>query len=135
MFEVMIKAENFADLRARMVELMADLDGKTATPQTGQVLYPEVAPAAPVTPMAVPASYPVTPPPVAAPAVNIPTSAIAEKYTLDQLQVAMGGLVDAGKMPTVQKIMTDFGVCAVTEIPEDSYPALVTKLRQEGAKI
>lgn len=91
----------------------------------------------PVTAIAVPAP-PVsqTPPPTApasATVPTVPTTAVAPAYRLDQLQMAMAGLMDQGK--DIQGILQAFGVDAIAQIPEDQYGALATKLIEMGAKL
>lgn len=65
----------------------------------------------------------------------IPTTDIAQGFSLEQIQRAMGGMRDAGKMDTLMRIMAEFGVKSVGELSKDSYPAVVMRLREEGAQI
>ncbi|WP_346904613.1 hypothetical protein [Faecalicatena contorta] len=66
---------------------------------------------------------------------GLPTTAVAQEYTQDQVAVAMSGLMDAGKRDTVTQILASFGVQALLQIPKDRYPELVLKLREAGANI
>lgn len=66
---------------------------------------------------------------------GLPTTAVAQEYTQDQVAVAMSGLMDAGKRDTVTQILASFGVQALLQIPKERYPELVLKLREAGANI
>lgn len=98
-------------------------------PNYGQA--PAVTPVQPV-----PAAPPVQMPPVAtAPVSVIPTTAVAQAYTLEQLQVAAAGLSGMGKMPQVMGILQQFGIQAMTELPPERYGDFATALREAGAQI
>lgn len=115
------------------------------TPPTGQApAVPPVqtvaqpAPAAPATPQPAPAQQPpVTPPPSqSAPAAQpLPTTAVAQEYTQDQISVAMAGLVSQGKQPEIMALIQGFGVSSLVELPKEQYGALAVKLREMGAQI
>lgn len=66
---------------------------------------------------------------------GLPTTAVAQEYTQDQVAVAMSGLMDAGKRDMVTQILASFGVQALLQIPKERYPELVLKLREAGANI
>lgn len=66
---------------------------------------------------------------------GIPTTAVVQEYTQDQVAVAMSGLMDAGKRDVVTQILASFGVQALLQIPKEHYPELVLKLREAGANI
>lgn len=66
---------------------------------------------------------------------QVPTTAVAQGYTIDQLQVAAAGLTNAGKMPQVMGILQQFGIQAMTELPKDQYGNFATALREAGAQI
>lgn len=94
-----------------------------ATPQQtyGQVV--QQAPPAMAMPQAV---VPVTP---------VPTTAVAQEYTLEQLQVAAAGLSSMGKMAQIMGILQQFGIQAMTELPKERYGEFATALREAGAQI
>lgn len=71
----------------------------------------------------------------AVPVQGIPTTAVAQEYTQDQIAVALTGLIDTGKRETVLQILGMFGAQALTQIPKERYPELVLKLREAGANI
>ncbi len=65
----------------------------------------------------------------------IPTSHVAQAYTIEQLQTAMASLVDAGKMEEIRALLNSFGVPSIMGLQPDQYGALATALRGMGAQI
>lgn len=65
----------------------------------------------------------------------LPTTAVAQEYTQDQISVAMAGLVSQGKQPEIMALIQDFGVSSLVELPKEQYGALAVKLREMGAQI
>ena len=65
----------------------------------------------------------------------IPTSHVAQAYTVEQLQMAMAPLVDAGKMEEIRALLNSFGVPSIMDLQPDQYGALATALRGMGAQI
>lgn len=65
----------------------------------------------------------------------VPTTAVAQEYTQDQLAVACAGLVNQGKQPRLMQILQGFGVAALVDLPKERYGELATALRAEGAVI
>jgi outer membrane biosynthesis protein TonB len=72
-------------------------------------------------------------PPVQQQQSAVPTT--EAKYTMQQLGVAATQLMDAGKIDVIHKIMAEFQVPALMELPEAQYGAFATKLREAGANI
>ena len=70
----------------------------------------------------------------AAPAA-VPTTAMAQAYTIEQLQVAAAGLTGMGKTPQLMGILQQFGIQAMTELPRERYGEFATALREAGAQI
>lgn len=66
---------------------------------------------------------------------KIPTTYTAQEYTQEQIAKAMTVMVDKCGIEKVQKIMADFGVRALTELPKEKYVQLATILREMGANI
>lgn len=58
-----------------------------------------------------------------------------KSYTFDDLAVASAKLRDDGKLNELVAILKDFGVQAITELPEDRYPDFAERLRQLGADL
>ena len=66
---------------------------------------------------------------------QVPTTAVAQEYTIEQLQVAAAGLTSSGKMPQVMGILQSFGIQAMTELQKTQYGAFAAALREAGAQI
>lgn len=79
---------------------------------------------------------PVQQPPVMAPIQSVvPTTAVAQEFSYDQLAVAAAGLMNAGKGTQLHAILQQFGVQAMTELPKERYGEFATAIRAEGAVI
>ena len=63
----------------------------------------------------------------------VPTSAVVNTYTRDQLAVAASGLINMGKQQRLLEILHGFGVQALTELPENLYGAFAGAIKVEGA--
>ena len=102
---------------------------------------PVVSTAAPVPTAQAPVQQPIAQTPVAQSVVEvqqsaaIPTSHVAQSYTVEQLQMAMAPLVDAGKMEEIRGLLNSFGVPSIMDLQPDQYGALATALRGMGAQI
>lgn len=88
-------------------------------------------------PVSVPVSAPINQAPVqpAPQSGVVPTAAVTTTYTMEQLAVAMTGLIDAGKTQQVQSIMSSFGVQTLMEVPQERYGELAGKMKECGAVI
>ena len=64
---------------------------------------------------------------------TVPTS--APVFTQDQLALAATKLMDQGKMPELQKVLSAMGVKALTELAPEKYEAFAAAIRELGAKI
>lgn len=113
-------------------------------PQMPYYQAPPITPqqsAAPTAPGALPGQIPMgaapQAPPTQAPPMQgqIPTTAVPQSYTQDQIAVAMTGLVDRGMQPVVMQILGQFGAMSLQQLPKEQYPALVGELRKAGANI
>lgn len=116
--------------------MTAPMPQQASVPQSfpGQTAQPAGNPT-PVPVMPAPTAS-VTPAALGAPAAPVvPTTAVGQAYTQDQLAVAMTGLVDQGKMQAVMGILAQMGAQALTEVPKERYPELVLLLREAGAVI
>ena len=93
-------------------------------------------PAAPVVPTSV--SVPTTPEPQPAPPAP-PTPAVpvapVKEYTLEEIQVALQPLMDAGRTNEIVGLMQKYKVASLPELPKDQFPSLVVDLRNMGARI
>ena len=89
---------------------------------------PTVSPVAPTAPTA-PITEPTTP---VTPAVPV---APVKEYTLEEIQVAMQPLMDAGKIDQIITLVQRYGVSSLPEITKDRYGELITDLRALGARL
>lgn len=90
-------------------------------------------PVAPVVPTSV--SVPTTPePPQAPPTPAVPVAPVKE-YTLEEIQVALQPLMDAGRTNEIVGLMQKYKVTSLPELPKDQFPNLVVDLRNMGARI
>lgn len=112
-----------------------------STPLSVASTQPVVSTAAPVPTAQAPVQQPTAQTPVAQPVAEvqqpaaIPTSHVAQPYTIEQLQTAMASLVDAGKMEDIRALLSGFGVPSIMGLQPDQYGALATALRGMGAQI
>lgn len=114
-------------------------DPPTAPVVPATVQAPPVAPVAQPTPVApvVPTSVsvPTTPePPQAQPTPAVPVAPVKE-YTLEEIQVALQPLMDAGRTNEIVGLMQKYKVASLPELPKDQFPNLVVDLRNMGARI
>lgn len=98
----------------------------------------QVITAAPIAPAT---HTPVTTAPIA-PTAPTPTqvtpapTAPAAEYTTDQLALACGALVDAGKVNELADLLNNkFGVAALPNLPKEQYNAFAVAIREMGAQI
>lgn len=111
----------------------------TAPVVPATVQAPPVAPVAQPTPVApvVPTSVsvPTTPePPQAQPTPAVPVAPVKE-YTLEEIQVALQPLMDAGRTNEIVGLMQKYKVASLPELPKEQFPNLVVDLRNMGARI
>jgi hypothetical protein len=98
---------------------------------TAPVEQPSVQPEPTVSTVAptVPITEPTTP---VTPAVPV---APVKAYTLEEIQVAMQPLMDAGKIDQIITLLQRYGVSSLPEITKDRYGELITDLRALGARL
>lgn len=111
----------------------------TAPVVPATVQAPPVAPVAQPTTVApvVPASVsvPTTPEPTQAPPTPAVPVAPVKEYTLEEIQVALQPLMDAGRTNEIVGLMQKYKVASLPELPKDQFPNLVVDLRNMGARI
>lgn len=90
-------------------------------------------PAAPVVPTSV--SVPTTPEPTQAQTTPAVPVAPVKDYTLEEIQVALQPLMDAGRTNEIVGLMQKYKVASLPELPKDQFPNLVVDLRNMGARI
>lgn len=111
----------------------------TAPVVPATVQAPPVAPVAQPTPVApvVPTSVsvPTTPEPTQTPPTPAVPVAPVKEYTLEEIQVALQPLMDAGRTNEIVGLMQKYKVASLPELPKDQFPNLVVDLRNMGARI
>ncbi|MGO4345508.1 hypothetical protein AB4Z45_08450 [Paenibacillus sp. MCAF9] len=118
--------------QATTAPIQAPTQTYTAPTQQAQLQYG--APADTVPTSATPSYVQGTvPPQQPAPPSGVPT--IAQGYTMEQLGVAAGPLVDAGQGPTLTGWLQQYGAQSLTQLPKELYGEFATFLRSLGAKI
>lgn len=111
----------------------------TAPVAPATVQAPPVAPVAqpttvaPVVPTSV--SVPTTPEPQQAPPTPAVPVAPVKEYTLEEIQVALQPLMDAGRTNEIVGLMQKYKVASLPELPKEQFPNLVVDLRNMGARI
>lgn len=111
----------------------------TAPVVPATVQAPPVAPVAqpttvaPVVPTSV--SVPTTPEPQQAPPAPAVPVAPVKEYTLEEIQVALQPLMDAGRTNEIVGLMQKYKVASLPELPKEQFPNLVVDLRNMGARI
>jgi hypothetical protein len=100
-------------------------------PPVAPVAHPT--PVAPVVPTSV--SVPTTPEPMQAPPTPAVPVAPVKEYTLEEIQVALQPLMDAGRTNEIVGLMQKYKVASLPELPKDQFPNLVVDLRNMGARI
>lgn len=105
-----------------------------ATAETAPVApVAQPAPVAPVVPTSV--SVPTAPEPQQAPPTPAVPVAPVKEYTLEEIQVALIPIMDAGRTNEIVGLMQKYGVSDLTKVPKDSYPQLIQDIRNMGARI
>lgn len=110
---------------------------ESSTPLNAAPTQPVASTVVPVPTAQAPVQQPVAQTPVTEvqQSAAIPTSHVAQAYTVEQLQMAMAPLVDAGKMEEIRALLNSFGVPSIMDLQPDQYGALATALRGMGAQI
>lgn len=93
----------------------------------------QLTPVAPVVPTSM--SVPTTPEPTQAPPTPAVPVAPVKEYTLEEIQVALQPLMDAGRTNEIVGLMQKYKVASIPELPKDQFPNLVVDLRNMGARI
>lgn len=96
-----------------------------------------VAQPAPVAPPVVPTSVsvPTIPGPQQVPVTPAVPVAPVKEYTLEEIQVALQPLMDAGRTNEIVGLMQKYKVASLPELPKEQFPNLVVDLRNMGARI
>lgn len=145
MIRITFEAKNYVSLCEELKLLLSYSNiPTTEEPPTAPVVpatvqTPPVAPVAQPTPVApvVPTSVsvPTTPEPMQAPPTPAVPVAPVKEYTLEEIQVALQPLMDAGRTNEIVGLMQKYKVASLPELPKDQFPNLVVDLRNMGARI
>ena len=145
MIRVTFEAKNYVSLCEELKTFLnysnipTTKEPPTAPVVPATVQAPPVAPVAqpttvaPVVPTSV--SVPTTPEPTQAPPTPAVPVAPVKEYTLEEIQVALQPLMDAGRTNEIVGLMQKYKVTSLPELPKDQFPNLVVDLRNMGARI
>ncbi len=145
MIRITFEAKNYVSLCEELKTCLSYSNiPTTEEPPTAPVVpatvqAPPVAPVtqpttvAPVAPTSAPA--PTTPAPQqVTPTPAVPVAPVKE-YTLEEIQVALQPIMDAGRTNEIVGLMQKYKVASLPELPKEQFPNLVVDLRNMGARI
>ena len=155
MIRITFEAKNYVSLCEELKLFLSYSNiPTTEEPPTAPVApatAPPVAPVAQPTPVApvAPVTQPTTVAPVVPTSVSVPTTpepqqapttpavpvAPVKEYTLEEIQVALIPIMDAGRTNEIVGLMQKYGVSDLTKVPKDSYHQLIQDIRNMGARI
>lgn len=111
----------------------------TATVVPATVQAPPVSPVTQPTTVAPVALTSAPAPTTPAPQQVTPTPAVpvapVKEYTLEEIQVALQPIMDAGRTNEIVGLMQKYKVASLPELPKEQFPNLVVDLRNMGARI
>lgn len=145
MIRITFEAKNYVSLCEELKTFLSYSNIPTTEEPPTAPVVPATVQAPPVAPVAQPAtvapvvptsvSVPTTPePPQAPPTPAVPVAPVKE-YTLEEIQVALQPLMDAGRTNEIAGLMQKYKVASLPELPKDQFPNLVVDLRNMGARI
>lgn len=145
MIRITFEAKNYISLCEELKLFLSYSNIPTTKEPPTAPVVPATVQAPPVAPVAQPAtvapvvptsvSVPTTPePPQAQPTPAVPVAPVKE-YTLEEIQVALQPLMDAGRTNEIVGLMQKYKVASLPELPKDQFPNLVVDLRNMGARI
>lgn len=145
MIRITFEAKNYVSLCEELKLFLSYSNIPTTEEPPTAPVVPATVQAPPVAPVAQPAtvapvvptsvSVPTTPePPQAQPTPAVPVAPVKE-YTMEEIQVALIPIMDAGRTNEIVGLMQKYGVSDLTKVPKDSYPQLIQDIRNMGARI
>lgn len=145
MIRITFEAKNYVSLCEELKLFLSYSNIPTTEEPPTAPVAPATVQAPPVAPVAQPAtvapvvptsvSVPTTPePPQAQPTPAVPVAPVKE-YTLEEIQVALQPLMDAGRTNEIVGLMQKYKVASLPELPKEQFPNLVVDLRNMGARI
>lgn len=145
MIRITFEAKNYVSLCEELKLFLSYSNIPTTKEPPTAPVVPATVQAPPVAPVAQPAtvapvvptsvSVPTTPEPQQAPPTPVVPVAPVKEYTLEEIQVALQPLMDAGRMNEIVGLMQKYKVASLPELPKDQFPNLVVDLRNMGARI
>lgn len=146
MIRITFEAKNYVSLCEELKLFLSYSNIPTTEEPPSAPVVPATAEPAPVAPVAQPApvappvvptsvSVPTTPGPQQVPATPAVPVAPVKEYTLEEIQVALQPLMDAGRTNEIVGLMQKYKVASLPELPKDQFPNLVVDLRNMGARI
>ena len=145
MIRITFEAKNYVSLCEELKTFLNDSNIPTTKEPPTAPVVPATVQAPPVAPVAQPAtvapvvptfvSVPTTPEPMQAPPTPAVPVAPVKEYTLEEIQVALQPLMDAGRTNEIVGLMQKYKVASLPELPKDQFPNLVVDLRNMGARI
>lgn len=145
MIRITFEAKNYVSLCEELKMFLSYSNIPTTEEPPTAPVVPATVQAPPVAPVAQPTtvapvvptsvSVPTTPEPMQAPPTPAVPVAPVKEYTLEEIQVALQPLMDAGRTNEIVGLMQKYKVTSLPELPKDQFPNLVVDLRNMGARI
>nr|DAD98756.1 MAG TPA: hypothetical protein [Myoviridae sp. ctPT18] len=145
MIRITFEAKNYVSLCEELKLFLSYSNIPTTEEPPTAPVVPATVQAPPVAPVAQPAtvapvvptsvSVPTTPEPQQVPPTPAVPVAPVKEYTLEEIQVALQPLMDAGRTNEIVGLMQKYKVASLPELPKDQFPNLVVDLRNMGARI
>lgn len=152
MIRVTFEAKNYVSLCEELKLFLSYSNIPTTEEPPIAPVVPATVQAPPVAPVAQPATVAPVVPTAASlqthpdpvqthpdPVQTPPTPAVpvapVKEYTLEEIQVALQPLMDAGRTNEIVGLMQKYKVASLPELPKDQFPNLVVDLRNMGARI
>lgn len=145
MIRITFEAKNYVSLYEELKMFLSYSNIPTTEEPPTAPVVPATVQAPPVAPVAQPTtvapvvptsvSVPTTPEPTQAPPTPAVPVAPVKEYTLEEIQVALQPLMDAGRTNEIVGLMQKYKVTSLPELPKDQFPKLVVDLRNMGARI
>lgn len=139
MIRVTFEAKNYVSICEELKLFLSYSNIPTTEEPPTAPVVPATVQAPPVAPVAQPTTVtpvvPTTPAPQQAPPTPAVPVAPVKEYTLEEIQVALIPIMDAGRTNEIVGLMQKYGVSDLTKVPKDSYPQLIQDIRNMGARI
>ena len=145
MIRITFEAKNYVSLCEELKLFLSYSNIPTTKEPPTAPVVPATVQAPPVAPVAQPTtvapvvptqmSVPTAPEPQQAPPTPAVPVAPVKEYTLEEIQVALQPLMDAGRTNEIVGLMQKYKVASLPELPKEQFPNLVVDLRNMGARI